>query len=505
MELIGTLVCYTLGLINIFLLIYILRIILSNAKTYPFNKTDPYTESLFILCIFIHQLIYFLYSHNVYLDDISNENICRIISSFFDHFLCFIPLIIKIKSVTELFQYSYQHLSYDYSNSIQIKEKKQNNEINNINKNNKINNNIKEKVVSLYEEFYKKRAKKPNPDPKRALIIFIVIILFISCLIFIIYYIPQSKCFLFYSLFGLNSSINDMQCTNIDNYINIIFVSLIFKNIVYYSLLCYIINSLFNLWRYEINKDIFFIRLELTINCLWVISHNFIFHSYLLFTTRPTTFDTLIFNFLIDFSFTLIHLFFVRIKEKQKIKDSKRKQEELLDSDNLIEDNREKNPEYIIMMNDFKKFMRNIICFLAFKKYVKSNPDLSDINLYLDFYVDYYLYKIHLKKDELVKKTDLIIHAYYLYNKYFKKNDNNNNILDLPLEVIEDIEDKSKEEFCFTRKQLYVVYDNAFKIIYNKLYNIYALLMEDKKASEELQQILEYSELDEIKEDIIDL
>ena len=495
MELIGTLVYYTFGLANIFLLIYILRIILSRANSYPFNKTDPYSESLFISCVLIHQLFYFLYSHSIYLDDISNQNLCRILTSLFDHFICFIPLISKIKSITELFKYSYQHLSYDYSNETFPNKEKKNNDINNININNL------GKKVSVYEEFYNTRAKNPNPDFKKGLIILFLIILIISILISILYYIPISKCLLFYSLYGLKSSINDMDCTNLDNYGEIISSILLFKNIIYYLLLCYIINLIFNLWRYNINKDIFFIRLEITINCLWVICHNFIFHSYLLFTKHQTTFDTLIFNFLIDFSFTLIHLFFVRIKEKQKIKEVKKKQEELLDSDNLLQNKRGKTPEYIIMMNDFKKFMKNIICFMAMKKYVKNNPEFNYVNTFLDFYVDYYLYKIHLKKDELVKKTDLIIHAYYLYNKYFKRDDNNNNLLDVPLEIIEDIEEKSREEFCFTRKQLYVVYDNAFKIIYNKLYNIYALLMEDKKAIGELQQILEFTELDEIKEE----
>jgi len=495
MELIGTLICYTLSLMNIFLLVYILRTILSNANKYPFNKTDPYTESLFISCILIHQLIYFLFSHNIYLDDITNENLCRIISSFFDHFLCFIPLIIKIQSVTELFQYSYQHLSYDYSNGVPPKENKQNNEI---------NNNL-EKKITIYETFYKKRAKNPNPDLKRGIIIFICIILASSSLIAFLYYIPQSKCILFYSLYGLNSSINDMQCTNLDNYTNIILITILIKNMIYYCLLCYIINLLFNLWRYEINRDIFFIRLEMTINCLWIICHNFIFHSYLLFTKRPTTFDTLIFNFLIDFSYTLIHLFFVRIKEKQKISEISNKQEDLIDSDNLIEDKEKNNPEYILIMNDFKKFMKNIICFLALKKYVKNNNEYNYVSTFLDFYIDYYLYKIHLKKDELVKKSDLIIHAYYLYNKYFKKDDINPNLLDVPLEIIEDIEDKSKEQFCFTRKQLYVIYDNAFKIVNNKLYDTYALLMNDKKAIGELQNILEFTELDEIKEEIMDI
>ena len=198
-------------------------------------------------------------------------------------------------------------------------------------------------------------------------------------------------------------------------------------------------------------------------------------------------------------------MFFSRIKEKQKIKDIKNKQEDLLDSDNLIDNKRQKNPEHILIMNDFKKFLKNNICFLSMKKYVKNNPELSYVNTFLDFYVDYYLYKIHLKRDEVVKKTDLIIHAYFLYNKYFKRDDNNNNLLDVPFDIIEDIEDKSKEEFCFTRKQLYNIYDNAFNIINNKLYNIYVLLMEDKKAIGELEQILKYTELDEIKDEIIDL
>ena len=500
MELIGTLVYYSLGLMNIFLLIYIIRTLLSNAKIYPFNKTDPYTESLFISCILIHQLIYFLYSHNIYLDDIKIENICLIISSFFDHFLCFIPLIIKINAVAEVFKYSYLHLSYDYSNNIESKEDKEKYE--NIIENSKNNHN---KKVLIYEKFYQKRAKNPNPDFKRALIIFIIIILLVSGLLSMLYYYPISKCFLFYSLFGINSAINDMQCIDIDNFSNIIISLFLFKSIIYYSLLCYVVNILFNLWKYEIKRDIFFIRLEITINCLWVICHNFIFHSYLIFTKRPTTFDTLIFNFLIDFSFTLIHLFFTRIKEKQKIKDIKNKQEDLLDSDNLIDNKRQKNPEHILIMNDFKKFLKNNICFLSMKKYVKNNPELSYINTFLEFYVDYYLFKIHLKRDEVVKKTDLIIHAYFLYNKYFKRDDNNNNLLDVPFDIIEEIEEQSKEEFCFTRKQLYNIYDNAFNIINNKLYNIYVLLMEDKKAIGELEQILKYTELDEIKDEIIDL
>ena len=140
-----------------------------------------------------------------------------------------------------------------------------------------------------------------------------------------------------------------------------------------------------------------------------------------------------------------------------------------------------------------------------YKKYIKSNPEYDYVKNYLDFYIDYYLYKIHIKKDELVKKTDLIIHAYFIYNKYFKKDDYNINLLDVPSEIIEDIEDKSRDEFCLTRKQLHSVYDKAFKIIYDKLYQVYAQLMEDRNAITELKKILEYTELDEIKPEIIEL
>ena len=157
------------------------------------------------------------------------------------------------------------------------------------------------------------------------------------------------------------------------------------------------------------------------------------------------------------------------------------------------------------MLTDFNKFMKNIFCYLAIKKYIKNNPDFDYVKNYLDFYIDYYLYKIHIKKDELVKKTDLIIHAYFLYNKYFKKDENNINLLDVSSEIIEDIEEKSRDEFCLTRKQLHNVYDKAFKIIYDKLFGIYAQLLEDRKAVGELKQILEYSELDEVKPEISEL
>ena len=142
---------------------FILKSILSQAKIYPFSKTDPYSEALFILCIFFHQFFYFVFSYYIYYDDISRQNLFRIYSSIFDHFLCFFPLIYKINSVTKLFKYSYQHLSLYYSDEIKS-EKEKDKKINNIDIN--TNNNGK-----IYEEFYKDRAENPKADRNMAFII----------------------------------------------------------------------------------------------------------------------------------------------------------------------------------------------------------------------------------------------------------------------------------------------------------------------------------------------
>ena len=495
MELIGALVYYSFSLINLFLLLFILKSIISKAKIYPFNKTDPYSESLFILCIFFHQFFLFIFAFYIYYDDIPRQNLFRIYSSIFDHFLCFFPLIYKINSVTKLFKYSFQHLSLYYSDDSKSEKERDKNKI-------YINNY--EKKSKIYEEFYKNRAENPNVDRNMSFIIVFFMIIILSIIISLIFYAPEFKCFLFYSIFGVHSLINEMECMNIDQYMTALCLIMVSKNIIYYSLLVYTIIILFNLWKYEINCDIFYIRLEITIDFFWIILHHFIFHSYLLLTKNPSQFDTLIYNFLIDFSFTLLHLFFIRIKEKQKIK-RKRRNEDLLNSDSLLDNQQPQTPHYLIMLTDFNKFMKNIFCYLAIKKYIKNNPDYDYVKNYLDFYIDYYLYKIHIKKDELVKKTDLILHAYNLYNKYFKKDENNLNLLDVPTEIIEDIEEKSRDEFCLTRKHLNNVYDKAFKIIYDKLFQVYAQLMEDKKAINELKKILQFTELDEIKPEINEL
>ena len=70
MELIETILCYSFGLTNIFLYLYLIMYIYQKRKLYPFVKTSPLSSILFLFCIFFHQFNYFLMSWFVYRDDI---------------------------------------------------------------------------------------------------------------------------------------------------------------------------------------------------------------------------------------------------------------------------------------------------------------------------------------------------------------------------------------------------------------------------------------------------
>ena len=136
--------------------------------------------------------------------------------------------------------------------------------------------------------------------------------------------------------------------------------------------------------------------------------------------------------------------------------------------------------------------MRNYFCFTYFKKYIlETSKDRKILHL-LDFWVDYYLYKLHLKKPNILKKTDLIIHAYYLYCNYFKRdkiNESSYNCLDIPIDHLDLIEKASQKGFCMARTELDKIYDEAFGYINNKLYNIYCNMLSSKSEQRQLTSI----------------
>ena len=469
MELIGTFICYCLGLTNLFLLIYIIGFIFINRKKYPFTKTYPLSELLFMICVFFHQALQFALSYFIYLDDINRQNKIHILTSFFDHFLCFIPVLLKLIKVRKIFEISCQYLNIDFYKYLSESKK----------------GTLKK---DPYNDFIQERKKKHNPDPLLALKIFIIMSVILSFFIFLYIKFP---CICYHLSYGVDFLNIELECETWNSKILESFE--IIKNFIYYGLLFILLQKILEIWKYTIKYDIFYVRIEITVNAVWIVSHNIVYHSYSLLSQRKTSFNLLIYSFLIDFSLTIFHLFLIMIKMKQELKPKKK--------DNLLKNNfmsNDQNKNHIVMMNDFNKSMKNVICFLYFKDYIPNKENKAD----LEFYVDYYLYKTHINKANSIKKTDIIIHCYHLYDKYFKKDNNDNHYLDVPSYIIDDIEER-KNDFYKGKNKLYTIFDEAFKEVYTKLSIVYSNLMGNTNFGNSLKKILDYTELDEINDEII--
>lgn len=148
--------------------------------------------------------------------------------------------------------------------------------------------------------------------------------------------------------------------------------------------------------------------------------------------------------------------------------------------------------------------MRNYFCFTYFKKYITEiTNDKKTLHL-LDFWVDYYLYKLNVKRTNILKKSDLIINAHYIYCNYFKRDkENNENSLDVPLDYLDIIEKANQKGFCMTRAELDKLFDESFLYINNRLYNIYCNMLSNKNNQRTLNEIFLHTEFDELKDEVV--
>ena len=82
------------------------------------------------------------------------QNKIHILTSFIDHFLCFIPVLLKLIKVRKIFEISCQYLNIDFYRYLSESKK----------------GTLKK---DPYNDFIQERKKKHNPDPLLALKIFI--------------------------------------------------------------------------------------------------------------------------------------------------------------------------------------------------------------------------------------------------------------------------------------------------------------------------------------------
>lgn len=466
MELIETVLCYCFGLTNIFLLLYLMVLIFQKRKEHPYSKTSPFCSLFFIFCIFFHQVLYFIMSWVVYRDNLAVIKRIKVISTINSHCLFILPIIARMKAVLNLAKYNYYHLTYASQSQ-----------------------NFS---VQASDDYFIKRLNNPNQDYlmfKYGFGIFFSV----NLLLYFLLKFTTTKCLL-YNVTSFSKTLFDLECNYNLPYQLIIFDTV--KNICYFGEMFYFVYNLFSLWMYPLSSDIFYIRFEFLINLSWFLFHN-VYHWYVQFTPDVTFFSQFLFNDVNDFSFLIMHLFLIQQRKKKPKKKNKVK----------AVDNK---PKYISIINTYSKFMRNYICFSYFKNYIKERQQFTSHSNLLNFWVDYYLFKLHLKKSNVLKKTDLIIHAYYIYCNYFRREsiklstqENGGGIIDIPIETLDKIEKASQIGFCMTRTELDKVFDEAFEYIDNILLNIYIGMLRNKHNIKRLSNIFLHTEFDELKEEVI--
>ena len=450
MELIETVLCYIFGLTNVILLLYVVNYIYDKRKTYPYNKTTPLCSVFFIFCVFIHQLLALINSWIVYRDNLEWLNIFKSLSSINTHLFMFIPLYFRMNILCNLVKYSFYHLTYhSQSPSFNIKES---------------------------DEYFLQRRNKPNQD--FIAFKYSIISYTFSIIVAVILLMNENTKCIIYMFFTFTKRFTiEMECKYSMRYQTII--SSCLKNLFFTAQMFLFAWKSLEMMKYPIKNDKYLIRLEIIINASWFVFHD-IYHLSGQFIGQFTQFTSFVFNDVIDFSFVVMHLFLMHIRKNMKTKNTK--------------------PQYVSIINKYSLFMRNYICFTYFKTFIQEERKTNFKHKeYLNFWVDYYLYKLHLKRPNILKKTDLIIHAYYLYSNYFSKNQ-----LEVPIDTLTKIEKGKMKGFCMTRTELDDIFDEPFRYIDNKLNNIYVEMLNNRKHNRKLMNMLAHTEFDEIKENVVE-
>ena len=467
MELIETIVCYIFGLINIFLLLFAIIYLIQKRNFYPFSKTSPYSTTFFLSCVLLHEFFYFLLTFNLYRDNLFIQKMLKVSISINVNFFFFIPIFFRMNNLIKLIKFNYYHLTY-YS---QLPEFKQEN----------------------CDSFFKSIIYYSNKDKESFLYSFSV---FFICNLFVIFILKSSEissCYLFIFTQYTRDVFFSATCEVYETFYVTIFLHFL-RYLIYYGELIYLVHLFFELWKFPIKSDIFYVRLEITVNVVWFIFHNFFNFFFLPERENFSYFAIFIGNSLINFSFIILYLFIIQLRKRKKIKNEKK-------NNVLISNNK---PNYINLLNNYGQFMRNFICFTYFKNFINEKPQFKYIQQFLKFFIDYYLFKLHLKNSKNLKKIDSIIHAYYIYWIYFWKENSSKNslILDVPSEFKEKIEEASQNGFCLPRSKLNIIYDEVFQFALNKLYNIYVIILNNKNENKKLCNIFSHLEFDEVKESI---
>lgn len=447
MEFLITIVSFIFSSNYMFLALYLITYLIITKNSYPFHKCTTLCNLLCISCVVLNQVFYFIMNLLTYFDLMIILEYTLTVHSICLYLFFGIPFIIRALKVSELIRFSYYHLTFKSSHPNIIKES---------------------------HKYYTNRIKRPNQDLSNV-VYSIAILLVLSLLLSLCMLFHPFRCSILH-MTNLNQIPYDMCEDPFYGFIaNIIKITSLTFYIIYY------LTIMASIYKYQISQDEFYIKYELILNLSWL------FLQFLLYRIKKISYIELFeINSLLDYFYIIcqLYLFFIR---KLMTKSSYKK-----------------------IIQNYNLFMRNYLAFTHLKEFIKNSKHFSNSLKLMEFWQEFYLYKVHTFKSNILKKSDLIIHAYILYNEYFKQDyenqlmdsDSINKGLNIPIDIVDQIEEASKVGFCISRKNLAKVFDEAFNIVNDKLYNLYFNLMKQKDEKEKLINLFLYSEFDELKEEI---
>lgn len=447
MEFLITLVSFIFSLNYIFLALYLITYLIIKKDSYPFHKCTSLCNLVCISCVVLNQVFYFIMNLLIYFDLMIIWNYTLAVHSICLYLFFGILFIMRALKVSELIRFSYYHLTFKSSNPNFIKES---------------------------YKYYTNRIQRPNQD--LSIVVFsIARLLVLSFLLSLCMVFEPFRCSILH-MTNLNHIPDEMCKDPIYGFIaHIIKITSLTFYIIYY------LTIMASIYKYQISQDEFYIKFELILNLSWI------FLQFLLYRIEKMSYiESFEINSLLDHFYIIcqLYLFFIR---KLMTKSSYKK-----------------------IIQNYNLFMRNYFAFTHLKEFIKKRKHFSNSLKLMEFWQEFYLYKVHTFKSDILKKSDLIIHAYLLYNEYFKQDyenqsmdsDSINKGINIPIDIVDQIEEASKVGFCISRKNLGKVFDDAFEIVNDKLYNLYFDLMKREDEKEKLINLFLYSEFDELKEEM---
>lgn len=418
--------------------------------------------------------------------------IAEMIHFLFIHHLMILPLLVRIFSLGESMKYNYHHISRKFYD---------------------------DNFQSEQDEHFRNKFYVRNFYYMKLFVVPLVITFALSAMFILI---PFTRCSLkatIYSLYRLKIKVCDGEEVQ-DPYMYEL-VGGIITNFYLMFEMCVFITLLFRVFKFPINVDKFYLKLEfLSLFFVWLVSNNFILG--ILYVSNISFCASVIYtiNSIRNGLIVLIYALVTLIRKKIT------------------------NNDIINMIKDFDSFMYCHISFSFFKDYIKNYHE-DDYKL-LSFWIEYHLFKkqaqnnqdiireICIRKEEedrnkirtssvlsqeasrgnlsinseerqmigqgeevLKELAECIFIDYFTQNPSSSPSSNNYMQIEFPVDIFEKVEDVYRKNFNI--ENLDEIFDEAYTFVSSRLFNLFLTFLRDETEYRKLERIIFFIDFYEIK------